>query len=395
MKHAKWWQPFLVASLIGAAGANPTAPAADEASALALDPTLTWTDFLGSAKNDDGYGVAVDAAGNLYLVGTSLATWGNPLRAHSGGPDLVVAKLDSSGNLLWNTFLGSQGADQGYGIALDASGNIAVVGYSDSDWGGPLRAHSGLSDILVAKLTGAGQLVWHSFLGTSEGMSAGSGVAIDSQGNLLVTGKSDADWGDAIRPHAANKQPDIVVAKLGASGTLLWNTFLGSMDNDEGEAIAVDASGNAYVTGASGSPWGNPVRGFAGGKDIVAAKLNPEGRSSGTPSSVPGSGMRAMASRSPAAPYFLPATAARAGVAPSTPTPATPTSWSPGSTSTELWPGTASLAPDKGTGATASPPIARGGCSSPGRATPPGAPIRCFLSPATRTLWRRSWARTV
>lgn len=122
-----------MASLISAASANPTAPAADEASALALDPTLTWTNFLGSAKNDEGNGVAVDAAGNLYLVGTSFATWGNPLRAHSGGPDLVVAKLDSSGNLLWNTFLGSQGADQGYGIALDASGNIAVVGYSDSD----------------------------------------------------------------------------------------------------------------------------------------------------------------------------------------------------------------------------------------------------------------------
>ncbi len=277
MQHSRWWKTFVMAGLIGAASANPNASAADEASDLAFDPTLTWTNFLGSAKNDDGYGVAVDAAGNLYLVGTSLATWGNPLRAHSGGPDLVVAKLDSSGNLLWNTFLGSQGADQGYGIALDASGNIAVVGYSDSDWGGPLRAHSGLSDILVAKLSGAGQLLWHSFLGTSEGMSAGSGVAIDSQGNLLVTGKSDADWGDALRPHAANKQPDIVVAKLGASGGLLWNTFLGSMDNDEGEAIAVDASGNAYVTGASGSPWGTPVRSFAGGKDIAAAKLNPEG----------------------------------------------------------------------------------------------------------------------
>ena len=107
MKQAKWWQPFLVASLIGAASVNPTAPGADEASALALDPTLTWTNFLGSAKNDDGYGVAVDAAGNLYLVGTSFATWGNPLRAHSGGPDLVVAKLDGSGKVMWNTFLGS------------------------------------------------------------------------------------------------------------------------------------------------------------------------------------------------------------------------------------------------------------------------------------------------
>ncbi len=277
MKQAKWWQAFLLASLIGAVGANPTAPAADEAGALALDPTLTWTDFLGSAKNDDGYGVTVDAAGNIYLVGTSWATWGQPLRAHAGGPDLVVAKLDGSGKVLWNTFLGSKGADQGYGIALDASGDIAVVGYSDSDWGGPLRAHSGLSDILVAKLSGAGQLVWHSFLGTSAGMSAGSGVAFDSQSNVLLTGKSDADWGDAIRPHAANKKPDIVVAKLGPSGTLLWNTFLGSMENDEGEAIAVDPSGNAYVTGASGSPWGTPVRGFAGGKDIVAAKLDPEG----------------------------------------------------------------------------------------------------------------------
>jgi hypothetical protein len=94
-------------------------------------PTLTWNAFLGSADYDIGLGLASDGARNVYVAGTSHSTWGSPVRAHSGGDDGFVAKLNSiTGNLLWNTFLGSGQRDQAVGIASDASGNLVVVGRS-------------------------------------------------------------------------------------------------------------------------------------------------------------------------------------------------------------------------------------------------------------------------
>jgi hypothetical protein len=85
----------------------------DTTQALVIDPTLTWNTFLGTGgafENDYGQSIAVDSSGNVYVAGHSNATWGSPVRAYSGsGYDVFVAKLDNSGNLVWNTFLGGSG----------------------------------------------------------------------------------------------------------------------------------------------------------------------------------------------------------------------------------------------------------------------------------------------
>jgi len=120
---------------------------------LVIDPTLAWNTFLGSGSDDYGYGIVVDGSGNVYVVGTSSAAWGIPVNAYAGGDDAFVTKLNSSGVRQWHTFLGSGSWDIGKGIAVDGSGNVYVVGTSHATWGVPVNAFAGGPvDAFTAKL---------------------------------------------------------------------------------------------------------------------------------------------------------------------------------------------------------------------------------------------------
>lgn len=126
---------------------------------VVIDPVMTWNTFLGGSDSDFGQGIAVDGSGNVYVAGYSNLTWGTPVQAHAqqfGGNDAFAAKLDSSGNLTWNTFMGGSGADFGQGIAVDGSGNVYVAGYSAATWGSPVRAYTASNDAFAAKLGTAG-----------------------------------------------------------------------------------------------------------------------------------------------------------------------------------------------------------------------------------------------
>jgi hypothetical protein len=236
---------------------------------------LQWNTFLGGLDYDAGYGIAVDTSGNVYVTGESWATWGWPVRTFAGGTDAFVAKLSGSGALQWNTFLGGSDDDLGRGIAVDVSGNVCVAGYSTGTWGSPVRSFAaGGADAFVAKINGGGDLQWNTFLGSSS-PDYGYGIAVDTTGNVYVTGYSDATWGSPVRPYTAYY--DAFVAKLNGSGALQWNTFLGGSGEDLGWGIAVGTSGNVYVTGDSSATWGSPVSPFAGGYDAFAAKLNGSG----------------------------------------------------------------------------------------------------------------------
>src|SRR5512140_2073518 len=95
------------------------------------DGAVVWNTFLGTTTEDDGYDIATDGSENLYITGESDSSWGSPIiNAHtpSLGRDAFVAKMDQSGNVLWNTYLGGSGDDMGLGIALDGSGDIYVAG---------------------------------------------------------------------------------------------------------------------------------------------------------------------------------------------------------------------------------------------------------------------------
>ena len=250
----------------------------DPALPVWIDPTLSWNTFLGGAWSDDGYAIAADGSGNVYVAGRSSHSWGRPQRAFDGGiSDAFVAKLDSTGQLIWNTFLG--GAYGKAAIAVDGSGNVYVAGTSQASWGSPQRAYGGDTDAFVAKLNSFGQLVWNTFLGGAGG-DIGNGIAVDGNGNAYVVGYSNTTWGNPQRAaYGGGVYTDTFVAKLDSFGSIVWNTFLGGAGGDDGYAIAVDGSGNAYVTGDSTDTWGNPQREFISlnGNEAFAAKLDSTG----------------------------------------------------------------------------------------------------------------------
>ena len=240
----------------------------DRSEPLFIDPTLTWNTFLGGDGLDQGKAVTVDGSGNVYVAGYGSATWGSPVRAFSGGlNDAFVAKLDSSGNLIWNTFLGGDGDDRGKAVAVDGSGNVYVTGSSTAFWFTAIRGFNGGREAFVAKLDSSGNLIWNTFLFL--GLPAehqGNAVAVDGSGSVYVAG-------DTFGLHQ-----DAFAAKLDSSGNLIWNTFLGGDGANQGFAVAVDGSGNVYVAGYSTASWGSPVRDFSGGEaDGFAAKLDPDG----------------------------------------------------------------------------------------------------------------------
>ncbi len=247
----------------------------DPRAALVIDPTLTWNTFLGGTGFDDGREIAVDWSGNVYVTGFSEETWGTPVRPHVDGSDAFVAKLDANGVLKWNTFLGGSDGDNGYGIAVDSGGNVYVTGESSESWGSPIRPFVSLSDAFVAKLDSNGTLLWNTFLG-GDGGDVGVAVVRDDDGNLYIAGRSFLSWGTPVRAFTIGT--DAFAAKLDPNGALAWNTFLGGSSGDMGTGIGADGSGNVYVAGDSGNTWGTPIRPYTNSiLDTFAAKLDSDG----------------------------------------------------------------------------------------------------------------------
>jgi beta-propeller repeat-containing protein/ASPM-SPD-2-Hydin domain-containing protein len=273
----------------------------DGSKPLIIDPVLSYSTYLGGSADDIGNAIAVDSSGNAYVTGSTLSTnfpTKSPLQAASGGgQDAFVAKLDPTGSsLVYSTFLGGSGNDFPNGIAVDGSGNAYVTGLTDSanfPTKNPLQAALGSTsndDAFVAKLDPSGSsLVYSTFLGGS-GNDFASGIAVDGSGNAYVTGSTLSTNFPTASPFQAtcgacsSGQSNAFVSKLNPAGaSLVYSTFLGGSNGDSGNAIAVDASGNAYVTGSTVStnfPTKNPLQSaLGGGNDVFVVKVDPTGSS--------------------------------------------------------------------------------------------------------------------
>ena len=222
--------------------------------------SLVYSTFLGASA----LGVAVDTSGNVYVGGaTFLATiFGvTPTRLGAGGSsDVFVAKLNSTGSaLLYATAIGGSGADSGFDMTIDSSGNAYLTGETVST-NFPTTAGAaqtafggGFSDAFVVKLNAAGNaFVYSTYLGGSGG-DQGFGIGVDGSQNAIVTGSpagSATLAGTAPTRFGVGGGPDVFVAKLNVSGTALTDlTILGSSDADIVTDIAVDSAGGTYVTG--------------------------------------------------------------------------------------------------------------------------------------------------
>jgi hypothetical protein len=289
-----------------AGAVQPTRRGIADAFVAKLDPTgsaLVYSTYLGGSGDDEGCGIAVDAAGHAYVTGfTGSDDFPTTARAvqptHGGIADAFVAKLDPTGSaLVYSTYLGGSGWNDGHGIAVDAAGHAYVTGFTGSDdfpttAGAVQPTRRGTGDAFVAKLDPTGSaLVYSTYLGGSEESpfffeDVGRGIAVDAAGHAYVTGLTGSDdfptTAGAVQP-TRRGTGDAFVAKLNPTGSaLVYSTYLGGSGWNDGYGIAVDAAGHAYVTGPTESPNFPTTAGAVqpthrGSGDAFVAKLNPTG----------------------------------------------------------------------------------------------------------------------
>jgi uncharacterized protein (TIGR03437 family) len=268
---------------------------------LAIDPVLIYSTFLGGDASavggvDVGRAIAVDAAGNTYVAGSTEASafptsTGALARTYGGSTDGFITKLDPSGAVVYSTFLGGAGSDQVRAIAVDLAGDAYVAGFTNSS-GFPTTANAfqrtfkGEYDAFVARLNAAGSALIYSTLlgGTSEDRAYA--LKLNSAGEAYVAGQtwsSNFPVSGGAYQSALRLGSDAFVAKVSADGSgLVYSTLLGGNGDDLASTMALDSSGFAYVAGQTLSSdfpvTANAPRKSGGGSgDGFVAKLNAEG----------------------------------------------------------------------------------------------------------------------
>ena len=243
---------------------------------------VLWAKKAGGIGWDYGFAIAVDGSGNAYITGyfSGESTFGTIKLESTGGNDVFVAKYDGSGNVVWAKRAGGTGNGYGQSIAVDASGSVYLAGYfnGEANFGATTLSSAGNNDVFVAKYDATGNVVWAK-QATSTNGGYGRGVALDASGNVYVVGEflGTTAFGNTSLTSAGGF--DVFVAKYNAAGTVVWAKRAGGVGNDFGNSITVDASGNAYISGGYGTlaTFGSINLTNRGGTDAYLAKYNSEG----------------------------------------------------------------------------------------------------------------------
>lgn len=270
-----------------------------------LNPTgtaLLYSTFLGGRTRDIGNAIAVDSEGSAYVTGYTLST-NFPTTSGAFQPgavapyDAFVTKLNPTGSApIYSTYLGGSHFDFGEAIAVDASFNAYVTGYSSSiDFpttsGAFQTTNAGVAgdyDAFVTKFDPAGSaLVYSTYLGGGS-LDEGLGIAVDSAGSAYVTGFTySTNFPTTVGAFQATRagEYDVIVAKLNPAGSApVYSTYLGGSSFDQASDIAVDSFGSVYVTGDTcstdfpitiGALQTTNASGFC--DDAFVTKLNPVG----------------------------------------------------------------------------------------------------------------------
>jgi len=299
----------LGSSLIRAIAIHPNAPSTvylgtssgADIFVTKLNPTgtaLIYSSYLGGSGNDSAAGIAVDSSGNAYVAGTTqsgnLASAGSYQPSLKGMSDGFVAKINAAGTaVLWSTYLGGAGFDNASDIAIGPADSVIVAGTTNSTdfpTANALQPQNrsvspATSDVFITRLSAGGsKLEFSTYLGGAS-FDLASGVAVDGAGAVYVTGYTDsADFPTlyAAQPKRSGDSQfpnqEAFAAKLSANGSsLIYSTYLGGNGLDQGNSIAVDAAGAAYLTGLTSSidfpTTPNPLRG-PGSIDSFVSKLS-------------------------------------------------------------------------------------------------------------------------
>ena len=243
----------------------------DATKPLVIDPVvLTYSTYLGGFAEEYGSDIAVDGFGNAYVVGS---TWSSnfPTRnalqsVKKASDDIFVTKLNAAGNgFVFSTFIGGSGRDAGTGVALDSFGNVYIVGITSSSdfpvanpvqssYAGPLPANGeNFGDTAVVKLDSTGHPVYSTYLGGS-GYDRATGIAVDGSGNAYITGGTSSSNFPVVNALTATVTPINSVGfltEISSSGSSFLYSTYIGNSEGEGDSIAVDPSGMVYVSGNS------------------------------------------------------------------------------------------------------------------------------------------------
>ena len=264
----------------------------------ALGNVLIYSTYLGGSGYDAATAIAVNTAGNAFIAGDTQSTdfpLSTPVQAVLGGKmDAFITKLTPAGAISFSTYLGGNNDEHVGGVAVDTSGNIYVAGGTLSlnfPLAAPLQAISGGSqDAFAAKIaTSPAALLYSTYLGGSGGQvgspEQANAIAVDAAGAAYIAGVTNSiNFPVTVGAFQTvlNSTQDAFVIKLNTNGSVkLYSTYLGSSSFDWASGIAVDSSGNAYVTGYTSSasfPVVNQLQaGFKGFYDVFVSELNPVG----------------------------------------------------------------------------------------------------------------------
>jgi hypothetical protein len=240
---------------------------------------------FGGSGIDTAFHVAVDHNDDVLVTGSffsSTMTFDSFTLPHSGDSDIFLAKFNSAGQTLWADQAGGTGADSAYRMVIDSANNCYLTGY----YHGPatfgtatLNSAGGSFDVYITKYDSSGNVQW-AVGGGGSGTDEGFAIAQDAAGNSFVTGyfaSASASFGGQVIHTAGGN--DIFTVKISPAGTFLWARSAGGTGDDRGKAIAVDAQGNAYVSGyfSGTATFGNITLTSTGATDLCIIKYDPNG----------------------------------------------------------------------------------------------------------------------
>ncbi len=231
-----------------------------------LTPTgaLSWVKQIGGTLKDESYTLKIDANLNVIITGTFAGTADFDPGASTanlvsvGSQDIFILKLNSYGNYVWAKSIGSVNYDGGIGVAVDDVNNIYCTGsysgvadFDPSSTNNISLTPNGQKDVFIIKLDALGNYTWaKSFGGAND--DEGNAITVDALGNVITTGyiNGTVDMDPGAGTTSITSQGyDIFVSKLSSTGTFVWGVNMGGSSADYGKSIAVDGSGNVFTTG--------------------------------------------------------------------------------------------------------------------------------------------------
>jgi hypothetical protein len=290
-----------------------TSPGWDDAFILKFSNSgvRQWATYYGGSDRENETAITSDNAGNIFVTGRTSsidfpvynpgggAYFQDTLTGDEGDYDVFILKFSNSGIRRWATYYGGSGTmDDGRSIATDGAGNVFITGFASANdfpiynpgGGAYFQGYQGGYDVFILKFSNSGVRQWATFYGGGQG-DQGRGIAIDTSGNVFVTGNTAStafpvydpgggayfqDSLSGIGPYAS----DVFILEFNNSGVRQWATYYGGAYPDYGQSFAADASGNAFVTGYTSGDFpiydpggGAYFQGHAGGTDAFILKF--------------------------------------------------------------------------------------------------------------------------